>query len=78
MSLSSINFIDNYTVTYLPHDSQDRDSVYFSQSSVYAEGIGLYKYTRNLDNRKVTFTLIEILSPVDWEKIKTVANNAYN
>ncbi|MEX0996311.1 MAG: hypothetical protein WDZ45_04625 [Flavobacteriaceae bacterium] len=66
----AIIFSDEFRVIYINRLNNQRNDIGFTQTSYYAKGIGLYKYTRVFPERKVTFTLKEILSLEEWEKMK--------
>jgi hypothetical protein len=70
METPAIKLFDKYRVTYIKRLNSRRDDFDFTQTSYYAKGIGLYKYTRVFPENQVTYTLSEILSLDEWEKIK--------
>lgn len=66
----AIKLYDNFRVSYINQFINQRDDFDFTQTSYYAKGIGLYKYTRIFPESQVTYTLSEVLSLDQWEKIK--------
>ena len=64
-------FADSFEIDYSYSGDNEQFEFDFSQTSYYAEGIGLHSYVRKLDDDgEAGFTLINILSLEEWEKIK--------
>ena len=68
--IPAITFNDNFKISYIRKLNNQRDDFDFTQTSYYAKGIGLYKYTRIFKESQITYTLTEILSYTEWKKIK--------
>ena len=69
----AITFSDSFEMDFVNSATKDKQDFDFMQTSYYAKGIGLYKYTRNLPDGDLTYTLDAILSLEDWTKLKEAA-----
>lgn len=70
METPAIKLYDKYRVSFQNRLNRRREDYDFTQTSYYAKGIGLFKYTRQFPENQLTFTLSEILSLDEWKKIK--------
>jgi len=69
----AVVFTDLFRDVLIDQETRDRESYQFVQRSVYAEGIGLYQYTRFFPGgSSITFTLKSIYSLDEWEKMQPV------
>lgn len=68
--IPAIKFNDKFKISYVKKLNNQRDDFDFTQTSYYAKGIGLYKYTRVFKESQITYTLTEILSHTEWKKNK--------
>lgn len=66
----TIEFNDNFKISYIRKFNKQRDDFNFTQTSYYAKGIGLYKYTRVFEKSQITYTLSEIISLAEFKKMK--------
>lgn len=66
----AILLTDSFKIHFNNRSTKQQEAYDFSQTSYYAKGIGLYKFTRVFPDRQVTVILKEILSLDEWEKIK--------
>jgi hypothetical protein len=61
-------FSDTFEIIYSNKQLNDNQSFKFSQVSLYAENIGMFRYTRKFQsNKQITYTLVEMLSKEEWE-----------
>lgn len=67
---NTITFLDSFSVEYVNSKLFDKQELDFKQTSIYAEGIGLYQYVRDLPDNELTYTLVEILSVSEWKNLK--------
>jgi hypothetical protein len=68
-SIQAIEFKDNFHMEMM-NTSNGRNRTYdFSQTSYYAQHIGMYKYIREFEGIIYSYELVEILSEEEWLKI---------
>lgn len=68
--IPTIEFNDNFKISYIRKLNKQRDDFDFTQTSYYAKGVGLYKYTRVFKESQITYTLSEIISLTEFKKMK--------
>ena len=66
----TIEFKDNFKISYIRKLNKQRDDFDFKQTSYYAKGIGLYKYTRVFKESQITYTLSDVISHAEFKKMK--------